>query len=50
MISPHDREFKYILKNNVSLVAVQAYETAREKSDLSLIMKAIDILQRDTLS
>lgn len=50
MISPLDREFKYILKNNLSLVAVQAYNTAREKSNLSLLMKPIEVLQRDTLS
>lgn len=50
MIFPHDTEFKYILKNDLSLVAAQAYNIAREKSNLSLIMKAIDVLQKDTLS
>lgn len=50
MIFPCDTELKYILKKiNLSLVAVYTYDTAREKSNLSLIMKAIDVLQRDIL-
>lgn len=51
MIFPHDTEFKYVLKkNNLSFLAVQAYNISREKSKLSLIMKAINVLQKDILS